>query len=154
MTKTREVTGKQIEAMLYNYNTLKAEVVDIELDIDTLENDYTVLKGSGDNGKPSTPTNAFTSAVENEVISRDKKISELKRAKTLKEIQVKRVENMLTILRDDERELVELKYFRKIRCKMIAYKMNLCEEAIRKNNALIISSLANFLNKKSWEKVG
>lgn len=158
MTKNKEVTCKDVENMLYNYNTLRAQVVDIELDIQSLKNEYMGLTGAGWNDiKPTSPTYAVASTVEAEIVNKDSRIEKLNKVKTNKEIEVKRVENMLTILREDERELVELKYFKKIRAKMIAYKMNLCEEAIRKNNALILSSLANFLNQKlgkSWEKVG
>lgn len=144
----KEFTYKDIENMLYRYNTLKAEIVDIGLDILSIQQGYTGIAGASDNEKPSTPTNAYNSSVENEVISKVTNIDKLEKVKGMKEIQVKRIDNMLTTIRDDEREIVDLKYFKRTRIKMIAYKLNVSEETIKKSTALIISSLVDFLNKK------
>lgn len=73
---------KQVEHMLKAYQVIKAEIRNIELDLQDIDNNIG-FKGASNDPKPSTPTYQFNSSVENEAlsISRCKAIDNLKMAK-------------------------------------------------------------------------
>ena len=71
---TKENRFKKTESSLYNYNSLDVKIKNIEIDIENLENDITVRAISYD--EKSSPTNKFSSSVEDEVIRRDEYIKE------------------------------------------------------------------------------
>lgn len=148
----QEVSYKDVENMLYSFNSIKASVVDIQIEIDSVNNDYMGITGTGENDiKPTSPTNAFNSNVESEVINKERRIEKLERLKKTKQLQVDRIENMLTTLREDERELVSYKYFKKYSLNRIAGLLDLSYETVKANRRLIISSLVNFLNEKQTQ---
>lgn len=148
----QEVSYKDVENMLYSFNSIKASVVDIQIEIDSVNNDYMGITGAGENDiKPTSPTNAFNSNVESEVINKERRIEKLERLKKTKQLQVDRIENMLTTLREDERELVSYKYFKKYSLNRIAGLLDLSYETVKANRRLIISSLVNFLNEKQTQ---
>lgn len=145
----QEISYKDVENMLYSFNSIKAAVVDIQIEIDSINNNYIGIIGAGENDiRPTSPTNAFNSNVESEVINKERCIEKLERVKRAKQLQVDRIENMLTTLREDERELVAYKYFKKYSLNRIAGILDLSYETVKTNKRLIISSLANFLNEK------
>ncbi|MEG0153662.1 MAG: hypothetical protein RR744_10920, partial [Cellulosilyticaceae bacterium] len=126
---------------------LRASVVDIQIEIENVRNDYG-LSGASDNDiKPTTPTN-HTTSVDDALIKKDNSIEQLARLKRNKKLQVERIENMLTILREDEIQLVEFRYFKKYSLYRIAGLLDLSYETVKGNRRLIISSLATFLNSK------
>ncbi|MEG1929362.1 MAG: hypothetical protein RR090_12230, partial [Niameybacter sp.] len=94
-----------------------------------------------------TPTN-HTTSVDDALIKKDNSIEQLARLKRNKKLQVERIENMLTILREDEIQLVEFRYFKKYSLYRIAGLLDLSYETVKGNRRLIISSLATFLNSK------
>ncbi|MDU2895696.1 MAG: xanthine dehydrogenase [Clostridium sp.] len=63
----------------------------------------------------SSPTNAFSSSVENEIIKRDEhlreKIEGLKKKKAKTIALKQKISNSLTSLNDEEYKLIELRYF-------------------------------------------
>ena len=106
---------KKTEATLYNYRSLEVKIKNIAIDIDTLENDITVKAVNYDE-KPA-PTNAFHSAVEDEVIRRDEHIKqqiEMLKAKLKYNQNLKaKIDGALEQLTTQEYKLVELRYFQK-----------------------------------------
>ena len=92
---------RAVEGMLYNYKKLKAQIKNIELDIEERENDYSTL-----------------SAVQYDNASEELKYLQAK--KRSKEIQIERIDNMLSVLNEDEKKLIEMRYFDNIPYKDIA----------------------------------
>jgi len=106
---------KGVESNLYNYKAIKAEIKNIDLELQELENEGTGCKAINYEEK-SAPTNKFNSVVENETLRPDqlkKRIHKLK-------VQLEKIDNALETLSDDEMKLVELRYFRKLQFKVIA----------------------------------
>mgnify|MGYP001575237941 CR=1 FL=1 len=104
---------KKTEATLYNYKSLAVKIKNIEIDIDDLENDITVKAISYD--EKSSPTNAFNSVVENEVVKREETIKQqidvLKsKLKYNQNLKIK-IDGALEQLTTDEYKLVDLRYF-------------------------------------------
>ncbi|MDF2596447.1 MAG: polymerase subunit sigma [Clostridia bacterium] len=142
---------KEIEDMLYRYNSIKAEIRDIELDIEAIENEYTGLSTSTYTEiKASTSTYKFNSIIENEVINKDQKLEYLMKLKRGKEIQLEKIDNMLTMLTKEQSELIELRYFKRNKINTVAYKLDVSEETVKKNRVIILTVLNEFLNKRNY----
>lgn len=120
---------RKTEAILYNYNKVKAQIKNIELDIENIKNDF---NGPGAIGyeERTQSTNSFNSSVENEVISRENEINQLERYKRKKEIELLKVDNAIGSLTEREKIIIEMRYFKKYNNIMIAAKLNLTEEYI------------------------
>lgn len=108
-----------VEGMLYNYKKLIIEIKDIDLDIQDIEDDYTGCNAITYEER-AAPTNKFNSSVENEMIYKNGKTEQLKRMKRRLERKVERVDNMLSILTNEEYRLIELRYFQRLQFKEIS----------------------------------
>lgn len=130
--------------MLYNYKNTKAEIKILKRDLEILENDY---RGTGaiSYEERSSPTNAFSSSVENEVIRKDEMIQKLKNIIRLKEIEIENIDDALATLTLAENKLVELKYFKKIPNKKIAIELNVVEQTSCKYKDKIIKKLIDLI---------
>lgn len=107
---------KKTEYHLYNYKDIdKLNRLD-EIKIKQLENDITLSAVQYDK-ESITPTNAFHSNVEDEVIKRDEhikhKIVHLKANIKKRNLEKELIEAAIDILKDDECKLIELRYFSK-----------------------------------------
>lgn len=129
---------KRVEAILYNYKSTKAEIKNLKLDLETLENDYAGL-GSISYEERVQGTNAFSSSVENEVLRRAEKIQKLRSQIRLKEIQVEKIDNALESLEEREKYIISERYFKKTLNKAIAAKLDVTEDtSSRYKNSLIL----------------
>lgn len=139
---------KKTEAMLYNFNKTKSEVKNIELDLELLKSEFEGV-GAIVYEERTGPTNKFSSSVENEVIIRELRIKRLEQAKRIKEIEIMKIENSLINLTDREKNLIEMRYFKKYNNRIIAAKLDLTEEYVSELKAGIIENISNtlFLNK-------
>jgi RinA family phage transcriptional activator len=108
-------TFKKTERTLYNYKNINLDLENIDLCITQLENDVSYAGVSFE--QRSSPTNAFSSSVENEVIQREEYLTDkIRRLKKLKfdTLSLKqRINNALEKLTNEEYKLVELRYFSK-----------------------------------------
>lgn len=108
---------KKMERTLYDYRKLDTAINNIDIDIEHMKNDIT-LKGVSYEER-SSPTNAFSSIVENEVIKRsehmEKEITRLKGLKADKMALRAKIYNALKDLKDHESKLVKLRYLDKDR---------------------------------------
>ncbi|WP_321994817.1 xanthine dehydrogenase [Clostridium butyricum] len=106
---------KRTEYYLYQYRELSALIECIEIQINDIENDVNIAGVSYE--EKSAPTNKFNSSVENDVIKRETYlpdvISKLKSKKQKYASLKKRIEIGLNQLVEEERKVVELRYFPK-----------------------------------------
>lgn len=110
---------KGVESNLYNYKSIKAEIKNIDLELQELENEGESC-GSINYEEKSAPTNKFNSTIENQIIRPD----QLKSKKHKLEVQLEKINNALETLSDDEMELIELRYFNKLQFKVIAERID------------------------------
>lgn len=139
--------NKKIETILYNFNQTKAEIKNIKLDIELLENEYD--DGIGINYiENKGKTNKITSTVENMIIRKENQINKLKYAMKVKDAEIKKVENALEALTDRERSIIEMRYFQKENNRNISAKLYITEEYVSSIKSKAIKSIANifFLN--------
>ncbi|MDF2884651.1 MAG: hypothetical protein K0R54_5220 [Clostridiaceae bacterium] len=136
---------KKTEFLLYNYKNTLVEIKNINLEIESLKLDYTGCSGISYEEK-SAPTNKFNSAIENEVISKEKRIEQLEVIKKNKLIIVNKIDNALEILDARLLEIIKLRYFEKRSNRYIAEKLNLTEEWISKLKSDTINQLSDLIN--------
>lgn len=135
---------KRTEAMLYNYKKTIAEIKILKRDLEIIENNYKGPSAISFDEK-SSPTNEFNSNVENEVIKRAEKIEKLSKVIRLKEIEIENIDDALEILNDEERYIVNERYFNNKRNKDIAAKLNVTEQTSCDYKNKIINKLIPFL---------
>jgi hypothetical protein len=106
---------QKMERTLYDYRKLDAAINNIDIDIESRKNDISL--GGISYEQRSSPTNAFSSCVENEVIKReqylDPEIIRLQRLKAEKTALRAKIYNALKDLDEVEYKLVELRYLEK-----------------------------------------
>lgn len=116
-----------MEKTLYDYRKLDTAINNIDIDIEHMKNDIT-LKAVTYEDKGS-PTNAFSSSVENEVIRRsiymEREIARLKILKADKMALRTKIYNALKDLKESEYKLVELRYLSKYKKSWIEIGMEL-----------------------------
>ena len=87
------------------YKELKADIVDIDLKIQELEEDMIGISGQG-TGERTGKTYKITSSVEQQAEKHIKEKDKLLRDRALKQREIARIDNALTILKDDEKDIV------------------------------------------------
>lgn len=128
---------RKTEAVLYNYNKTRAQIKNIELEIESIKNEYEGV-GAVSYEERIQSSNAFHSRVESEILDRENQISKLVRYKRQKEIEVAKIDNAIEALTEREKDIVKMRYFEKYNNRMIAAKLDLTEEWIAKiKNAAI-----------------
>lgn len=99
------------EDMLYEYRDIDIELREIELKADEIKlyNGCGAMKYEEKTGQ----TFKINNPVENEIIAKEKKLSQLDFEKKRLSILKNRVENALDILPNDYKKIVELRYFKR-----------------------------------------
>ncbi len=100
---------KKVEGKLHNYKYLEMQINNIELDIKKEKMEY---RGCGyiSYDERTGVTYNISRTVENEVISKEKRISKLMQNKLEKEIEKQKIENALSCLDANETNFFELLY--------------------------------------------
>ncbi|OSA84090.1 hypothetical protein B2H84_03105 [Clostridium botulinum] len=137
---------RKIEKVLYSYKDKKYLIHDYNIQIEMIKNDLGDIRGISYEEK-STPTNKFNSSVENEIVKKDKIIYEIENEKQHLQLHVNRIDNMLKILSDEEREIIELRYFEKLKFNQIADRLDRNEIALISKNTNILNRLEKFYYK-------
>ena len=117
---------REPEGRLHNYKFLEIQINNLELDIEKEKNDYRGC-GSISYDERTGVTYSINRSVENEVISKEKRLGKLMQAKLEKEIEKKKIENALTCLDIIETDFFNLFYNSKSKNNMtyISIKMHM-----------------------------
>lgn len=101
---------KKTDEILSNYKAIKAEINNLQLEIEEISSEYDGVKAVVYEERTGT-TNAFNSSVENEILKKEKLINKLLKEKRSKEILINKVDNALAVLEEEEIKIIELRYF-------------------------------------------
>ena len=141
---------KKTEYHLYQYKDIDKLNQINDIRIKKLRNEISL--GGGDMfGEKSSPTNKFNSAVENDVIYREKniqpEIDKLMREKENRIIEKELIDNALDLLEEEEKKLVELRYFSKPTrsWNSIALELNQSKDNCIKIRRKVIERLADYI---------
>ncbi len=94
----------------------------------------------------SSPTNKTSDPVADEILRKEEEIERLLSIKRGKERYVAKIDNMLTILNDEERSFIDLKYIQGQKVKVIEHALGLTRDGLSSRRKVIINDLVNFLN--------
>lgn len=140
-------TFKDVEGMLYGYKKVKAEINDLAIDIEELQEEVQGIRGKGNNEiMQGSPTNATSNPVEDEIIRKEEEVERLTRIKRGKERHIRKIDNMLTTISDEEQEFVRLKYIECKKGKEIESTLGISKDGCSSKRKVIISSLVTFIN--------
>lgn len=142
---------KKMEKALYGYRQLNTAITNLDIEIERVKNDITLQAISYED--KGSPTNAFSSSVENEVIRREKfvdpEIYRLQRIKADKEALKAKIYNALKDLDELEYKLVELRYLDKSKGKRswisIGMELNFTAKYCQEIRNKIINNLAEIV---------
>ena len=141
---------KKTEYYLYKYKDIDKLNQINDIRIKKLRNEISL--GGGDMfGEKSSPTNKFNSAVENDVVYREKniqpEIDKLMREKENRIIEKELIDNALDLLEEEEKKLVELRYFSKSNRSWdsIALELNQSKDNCIKIRRKVIERLADYI---------
>ena len=141
---------KKTEYYLYKYKDIDKLNQLADIKIKKLLNDVSI--GGGDMfAEKSSPTNKFSSCVEDEVIKRSEtiqvEIDKLKREKEERNLEKELISTSLTLLAEEERHLVELRYFSKPTREWasIADELNQSVDNCIKVRKKVIEKLADYI---------
>lgn len=134
-----------VEGILYNYPKLKVEIDNLKIDLEEAQ-EVVGIRGASGNEKAGSSTNAFSSVVENEVLEREKnlerKINGLTGLIQSKERQLKKVENVLSTLTEQELILIEMKYFKRYSINRICELLDITTATfIKRRKKIIVQTL-------------
>lgn len=125
----------KLEGLLYEYKDIKVEIKELELMID-----YENIQAVGNDDMPKNPNVNTSSSVENGL----DRIEKLRNNKMYLICKQKRIENMLSLLNDRDRSIVELYYFKDYSLRDIAFQLDLNDNYISRRKAYILNKLVPF----------
>ena len=137
-----------VEGKLYNFNAMKVELSSYKIDLEYLNKEYEGCRGKSYSSITSK-TNSIYSSVENELIRKEKQKEMLEFKITEKERQIRKIENALALLDDEELQLVKLRYFsnrmKPLSWLAIGKEMLYSDKKCRVMNEDIINKLAGMI---------
>ena len=138
---------RETEARLHNYKFLEIQINNLELDIEKEKNDYRGC-GSISYDERTGVTYSINRSVENEVITKEKRLGKLMQAKLEKEIEKKKIENALTCLDIIETDFFNLFYNSKSKNNMtyISIKMHMDRSYLYKFREKIVYKIIGMLH--------
>lgn len=136
---------KKTERILYNYSMLKAEINNLGLEIEELENEYEGI-GAISYEERRGNTNKISDSVANEIIFREKEVYRLHKMKRSKEILLSKINNALEVLDENERKVVHYRYLNGKRTWMqvgeiLSMDSNYCCNTLRVNTINKLSKM-------------
>ena len=136
---------KNTEGLLYSYNSLKVKIKNLKLDLENIE--FEDLQAVQYDHDKLSETNAFSSSVENNVISKEKQIQIINKKIRYYQNTIAKIDNALENLSDSEQKLVEMRYLRSEPCPwmQIAREMQLEVTNCYKRRNNIIKKISDML---------
>ena len=121
----------KLEGLLYEYKDIKVEIKELELMID-----YENIQAVGYDDMPKSPNVNTSSSVESGL----DRIEKLRNKKMYLICRQKRIENMLSLLNERDRSIVEMYYFNDYSLRDIAFKLDLNDNYLSRRKAYILRS--------------
>ena len=134
-----------VEGILYNLPKLKVEIDNLKLDLEEAQ-EVVGITGASGNERAGSATYAFSSVVENEVVQRERNMEQHTQT-ILKEIQkkerqLKKIENVLSTLTEQEMLLIEMKYFKRYSINRICELLDITTATfIKRRKKIIVQTL-------------
>ena len=132
-----------IQEVLENYNTYKFKISMVEAEIQDLNDEIVDIKSANLDGMPKAK-GYVQSSIENQIIEKQEKIEQRERfIKKLKQ-KLKIVEDLVKTLKKYNQDVIDMRYYQKIRIEEIAVKKS-------KTYGAITTTLKNSITKMQRE---
>ncbi|MDT8717620.1 sigma-70 family RNA polymerase sigma factor [Clostridium sp. 19966] len=115
---------KEVIEVLKGYRTLKAEIIALELDIEELHDEENLGPEAISYQERTGKTYKFSSSTENQAINLIDKVQKLENEKRKKQREIERIENALSILDENEKDVLEMKHLRGYKWDVITCRLD------------------------------
>lgn len=138
----------KVEGILYSVPKLKADIENLKIDLEEVQ-DIVGIRGASGYEKAGSSTYAFNSSVEDEVMVRDEKLGKKIAALTIeircKQRQLRKVENALGTLTEEELAIIEMRYFKRYPINRICETIDITSDTFIKRRKKIIAQRLQYL---------
>lgn len=134
-------TAKRIK----KYKELKADIVDIDIKLQELEEEMLGITGAGLEERTGK-TYKITSSVENQAEKHLEKKEKLLRDRANAEREIARIDNALTVLKEDERDIVETALIEQKKYGLLEIKYNRTYSRIKQVEGKAIKKMEKYLD--------
>ncbi len=126
------------------YKELKADIVDIDIRMEELEEEIVGISAQP-SGERTGQTYKITSSVEQQAEKLMEKKEELIKIKADKERELGRINNALTVLTDEEREIIETVYIEHKKYWKLEEKLNKTYARLKQIEKVAIKKMAKYI---------
>lgn len=139
------MTYRRAERLLHNYNKIKAEIKNIDLEIDDIKNNYMGITAIDISREYTSETYSISDTVVKEVLKKEEMIDYLEHIKKIKINQVKKVDNALASLKEEERNFIKLRCINNVPNWKVALTYSITEEGSSMRKRRIVDSIKHLL---------
>lgn len=134
----------EVREKIKRYKELKADIIDIDIRLEELEEEIIGISALPQ-GERVSQTYKITSSVEEQAekhIIKQKKLLELK---SRKQREVVRIDNALSILNDDERDIIEMAIIQQKKYRLLEIKYNIGYSRIKQIEGKALKKINKYL---------
>lgn len=131
---------RKVEKLLYNYKMLQISIKNMQEEIEFIKNDYGI-QGISYDGISTSPTNKFSSSVENTALSNSEKIHSLECQINIMQRDIEKVDRTLKGLTELERSVITEKYINSKQWWQVGSKVRFSERHCRNIRKQAINKL-------------
>lgn len=135
---------KKIAKRIKRYKELKADIVDIDLKLQELEEDMLGITAQPSGGRTGK-TYKITSSVELQAEKHLEKQERLLRERATKTREIARIDNALTVLKEEERDIIETALIEKKRYSLLEIKYNRTYSRIKQIEGEAVKKMEKYL---------
>ncbi|CAI3561107.1 hypothetical protein [Clostridium neonatale] len=117
-------------ARIRKYKELKADVKELELQIEEIKEEIIGITANPSEEKTGS-TNKFSSTVENQVVQIEKRTKELNYKINKKNREIERIENAISVLLDEEKEVINIVHIQKRKYYVAQEKLNVSYSRVK-----------------------
>lgn len=121
---------KEVREKVKKYKELKADIVDIDIKIAETEEEYIGITACPQ-GERTSQTYKITSSVENQAEKHQEAVEKLLHLKFIKENQIKRIDNALSILDETHKEVIQSVLIENKRYSYVQEKLHLSYQRVK-----------------------
>lgn len=135
---------KNIAKRIKTYKELKADIVDIDIKIQELEEDMIGVSGIGLEERTGK-TYKITSSVEQQAEKHLEEKEKLLRLKAAREREIAKIDNALTVLKEEEKDIVETALIEQKKYSLLEIKYNRTYSRIKQIEGEAIKKMEKYL---------
>ena len=126
------------------YKELKADIVDIDIRLQELEEEHLGISAQPI-GERTGKTYKITSSVEQQAEKHMKEIERLLRLKARREREIARIENAMTILKEEEKDIVKIALIEQKKYSLLEIKYNKTYSRIKQIEGEAVKKMEKYL---------